>query len=347
MFKRILVCGAGAIGGTIAAFLARAGHPVMVVDLVADHVAKIREEGLAITGPVADFSARMDAVTPADLTGEFDLVLLAVKAHHTRSAVEATRPHLATDGTLVSVQNGLNEYLIASLVGAQRTLGCFVHFGADYERPGRIAYHIRMPMMLGELDGRVTERLRAVHAVLRDFEPDAGMTDNIFGFLWSKLVFSAMMIVQALVEVPTQEFLDDPRYRPLIRRIASEVARVAAAQNVRLMPFQGFEAAAFLSGDDAAMDAAITDYADRRRGSNKVFMGVYRDLFIRHRQTEVVPWYAPVLELARTHGIAVPALATGVSAIEAMESERTPLRGDLAAKVDALLGDAVPVKPVS
>ena len=342
MFERILVCGAGAIGGTIAAFLARAGHPIVAVDLATEHVAKIREEGLAITGPVAEFSVRMEAVTPPELDGEFDLILLAVKAQHTGSAVEAIRPHLAADGTLVSVQNGLNEYLIASLVGAQRTLGCFVHFGADYDAPGRIAYHIRMPMMLGELDGRMTERLRAVHAVLLDFEPDAGMTDNIFGFLWSKLVFSAMMIAQALVDVPTQEFLDDPRYRPVIRRIAGDVARVAAAQNVRLMPFQGFEAAAFLSGDDAAMDAAISSYADRRRGSNKIFMGVYRDLFIRHRQTEVVPWYAPVLELARTHGIAVPALATGVSVIEAMESGRTSLRGDLAAKIGALLGDARP-----
>lgn len=346
MFKRILVCGAGAIGGTIAAFLARCGHPVTVVDLVAEHVARIRQVGLAITGPVAEFTVRMNALTPSDLRGEFDLVLLAVKAQHTRVAVEMIKSHLAVHGTVVSVQNGLNEYLIAELVGPERTLGCFVHFGADYEAPGHIAYHIRMPLMLGELDGRMTERLRAVHTLLQEFEPNAEMTDNIFGFLWSKLVFSAMMIAQALVKVPTQEFLDDRSYRPLIYRMVGEVARVAAAEGVRLMPFQGFEAGAFIDGDESAMDAAVSEYARRRRGSKKMFMGVYRDLFIRHRVSEVSPWYAPVLRLAERHNIGVPALTTGVKAIASIESGRTSLSNDLAAEVAALLHGAATVQDV-
>ena len=337
MFKRILVCGAGAIGGTIAAFLKRAGHSVSIVDIVPEHLAAIQANGLAIIGPIAEFTAALDAYAPHELRGEFDLILLAVKAQHTRSAVEVLKPHLAANGTLVSVQNGLNEYLVASMIGAERTLGCFVHFGAEYRGPGKIAYLTHAPFMLGEIDGRMTERLRAVHAVIRDFEPDAEMTDNVFGFLWSKLVFSAMMIAQALVKVPTQEFLDDPQFRPMIHHMVGDVAKVAKAERVRLMPFQGFDSASFLTGDQAAMDASITSYANARRGSKRIWMGVYRDLFIRNRTTEVEAWYRPVLDLAEKHKIAVPVLKMGIDVIGTIEAGRRSLTDDLAAEVNALI----------
>ena len=86
MADEVLIWGAGAIGGTMGAFLARAGHAVTFVDVVADHVAAINADGLHITGPVDDFTARAAAVTPDRLTGTHRLILLAVKAHHTEAA---------------------------------------------------------------------------------------------------------------------------------------------------------------------------------------------------------------------------------------------------------------------
>jgi 2-dehydropantoate 2-reductase len=75
---------------------------------------------------------------------------------------------------VVSLQNGLNELVIAEVVGEARTMGCFVNFGADYLEPGVIHYGGRGAFVLGELDGADTERLRAVHEAVRAFEPNAG-----------------------------------------------------------------------------------------------------------------------------------------------------------------------------
>src|SRR5262245_18624206 len=105
----ILIWGAGAIGGTLGAYWARAGLPVLLVDIVDDHVAACRTTGLEITGPVETFKVVVPAVTPDELEGSFQRIVLAVKAHATEPALEQLRPHLAPDGFVLSAQNGLNE----------------------------------------------------------------------------------------------------------------------------------------------------------------------------------------------------------------------------------------------
>src|SRR5258708_15536853 len=137
---RSLVWGAGAIGGTLGASLARAGHDVTMVDTVAEHVAAVNRSGLTISGPIAAFTAPLPAFTPDTLHGTWDTIILATKAHHTATAVRALLPHLTPAGCVVSAQNGLNELAIAAVVGEARTVGAFVNFGADYLEPGAILY---------------------------------------------------------------------------------------------------------------------------------------------------------------------------------------------------------------
>src|SRR5690349_16053697 len=123
---RCLVWGAGAIGGTLGAYLARAGHDVTFVDNVDDHVAAINRNGLKITGPIDEFTVKAPAFTPSSVKGEWDTIILATKAHHTETAAKALKPHLSKNGCVVSAQNGLNELTIAEVVGAARTVGAFV-----------------------------------------------------------------------------------------------------------------------------------------------------------------------------------------------------------------------------
>ena len=96
---------------------------------------------------------------PDDLPESLGAVLLAVKAHHTRTALAMIAPRLADDGFVVSLQNGINEPVIAEAVGAERTVGAFVNFGADYIRPGRIFLGGKGAFYIGEVDGR-RERAR-------------------------------------------------------------------------------------------------------------------------------------------------------------------------------------------
>lgn len=337
MFERILVCGAGAIGGTAGAFLKRAGHPITMVDANRAHVEAIRTRGFTITGPIAEFSVVCEAYTPEELKGGFDLVLFAVKSYHTQAAIEMVKPHLAPRGVLVSMQNGLNEFLIKDVIGAERTMGAFVHYGVDYIKPGHIAYATHGPFVLGEIDGRISERLKAVHGLIRQFEPDAAMTDNIFGYLWTKLAFGPINFLQALSNEPTQDFLDDPKYRPMLCRVVTEIAKVAQAEGVRLMSIQGFEPGKFLDGNIADMNASISAYADARRGSKKTHTGVWQDIVLHKRPSETVYQYGPLFAAAKKHGIAVPALRASVDLIEAAETGSRPLSNEMAMEVVSLV----------
>ena len=89
---RFLVWGAGAIGGTMGAYLARAGHDVTFVDTVDEHVEAIRRNGIRIVGPIAEFTQAAPAFTPSELRGVWDTIMLATKAHHTATAVRALAP---------------------------------------------------------------------------------------------------------------------------------------------------------------------------------------------------------------------------------------------------------------
>src|SRR5436189_123406 len=152
---QVTVYGAGAIGGYTGAALARAGHEVLLVDLAEAHVAELKESGLTIETPEGRWTARVHAITPQELGGQHDLVLLAVKSQHTADALKTLVPHLAPRGIIVSLQNGLNEELIARQIGAWRTLGCLVNWGADWLAPGRVRYGGPGAFVLGELDGAI------------------------------------------------------------------------------------------------------------------------------------------------------------------------------------------------
>ncbi|HUK97770.1 MAG TPA: amidase family protein [Gaiellaceae bacterium] len=266
-----VVVGAGAIGGTVGAQLVRSGKEVLFCDADPAHVAAINERGLRIEGPVEEFTAAARAVPPDELPDGLQTVLLAVKSQHTAEALEAIGPRLAPDGFVVSLQNGVNEPLIASLVGGERTVGAFVNFGADYLEPGRIFLGGRGALYVGELDGSRTDRLETL---LRDL-PNAKETTNIIGFLWAKEAYGAMLFATAVSDLSIVDALSEPRYRPVYVQLAREVLAAAPGP---VEPFDGFDA------DD--LDGSIERLVEFNRRSAKTHSGIYRDLMVRRRPTE-------------------------------------------------------------
>ncbi len=269
---RYAVIGAGAIGGTVAAGLIRDGHEVLLCDADAEHVAAINADGLRIGGPVEELTVAATAVTPDALPGGLGAVLLAVKAHHTAAAVEHLAPRLAPDGFVVSLQNGFNEDRLAAALGSERVVGAFVNFGADVVGPGRIMRGNRAAFWIGELDGADTPRVRGLVADIAD----ARQTANIHGFLWSKEAYGAILFATAVSDLEIADALAEPRYRPLYLALAREVLAAATAGPE---PFDGFDP------DD--LDGSIDRLVEFNRGSAKTHSGIYRDLAVRHRKTEV------------------------------------------------------------
>ena len=335
MADPILIWGAGAIGGTIGAYWARAGHDVLLVDIDADHVAAMNASGLAIEGPVEEFRQPVRAVGPADVKGRFRRVVLAVKAHHTEAAAQQLLPHLADDGYVLSAQNGLNELVLAKVVGAERTMGCFVNFGADYLGPGRIIRGNRAAVVVGELDGSMTVRVREMHALLRQFEPDAVLTDDIFAYLWGKLGYGALLFGTALTNESIADALASARHLPVYKALGNEVMAVAAAKGVKPMGFNGFDPAAFApGGDPVALQASIDAMVTFNRGSAKTHSGIWRDLAVRKRRTEIDAQIGIIATIGKEVGVPTPALERLVFLIHEIEEGRRPLAWET---LDAML----------
>jgi len=277
---RYLVLGCGAIGGTVAAGLARDGHDVLVCDSDPAVVRAISERGLRITGPVQNFTALVPAITPADLPQRLDgPVLLAVKAHHTAAAAGLLAGRLRGDGYVVSLQNGLNAGLLADSLGAGRVVEAFVNFGADVIEPGVVLRGNRATIVVGEIDGSVTDRVRALAADIAG----ASVTSHVLGYLWAKQAYGAMLFATAVSDLPIFEVLQDTAFQPMLIELARQVLAQAP---VRPMAFDGF--------DPADLAGSLGRLAEFNRRSAKTHSGIYRDLAVRHRPTEVEAILGPL-----------------------------------------------------
>jgi 2-dehydropantoate 2-reductase len=322
----ILIWGAGAIGGTLGAYWARAGIPVLLVDIEANHVKACREHGLRIFGPVETFTVKVPAVTPNEVHGTYRRTILATKAQATASAVRQLAPHVAPDGYVLSAQNGLNELEIAAVVGDARTMGCFVNFGADWHGPGEILFGNRAAVVVGETAGPAQARTRDMHATLQVFEPNAILTDNIWGYLWGKLAYGAMLFATALTPDSMTENFADPRRTAVFDALGREVMAVAKARGVTPIGFNGFNPEAFAPGAPQAQSyASIAALAEFNRHTAKTHSGIYRDLAVRRRKTEVDAQIGIIATLGREVGVPTPTLSTLVTLIHDIEDGRKPM----------------------
>lgn len=329
MAEPVLIWGAGAIGGLLGAYWARAGMPVLMVDIVPEHATACGTTGLTIEGPVEEFTQVVPCVTPERVSGKYRRIVLAVKAHATQEALTQLLPHLADDGYVLSAQNGLNEHVIARHVGAERTMGAFVNYGADWIEPGRILFGNRGAVVVGEIDGSVRARTIEMFELLQIFEPDAVLTEDIWGYLWGKLGYGAMLFATALTPDSMTANFADPTRGPALIGLAREVMRTAVAEGVDPKPFNGFEPRAFMPGaDDAAGLASLADLAAFNATTAKSHSGIYRDLAVRKRRTEVDPQVGAVAEIAASHGIKTPLLTRLVELIHDMEEGRREMSVD-------------------
>jgi 2-dehydropantoate 2-reductase len=269
----LTIIGSGAIGGTLGAHMIRAGHDITLCDADEAHVAAIREHGLIIEGPVDEFAVAARAITPVELPDRLEHAIVAVKSLHTRAAADLLRSRLAPDGYVLTVQNGLTARTLIDALGRDRVISSFVNFGADVMAPGRIMQGNVGTFRVGELDGGViTPRVLDLAEAL----PYARPTDNVLGFLWGKEAYGAMLWAGAVSDLTIVEHLEDPRYRPVMIAVAREVLAQAP---VRVEGFDGFDP------DD--LEGSLGRLADFNRNSAKKYSGIYRDLVVRKRKTEI------------------------------------------------------------
>ena len=322
---RITVYGAGAIGGVTGAALARAGHEVLLVDRADDHVAAMNAHGLTIESREGAVTVPVRAISPGALAPGLELVLLAVKSQDTPAALEVLAPRLAADGAIVSLQNGLNEEQIAGAVGVARTVGCLVNWAADWIAPGRILHGGHGALVLGELDGRVSDRVQGLAKLLAVVAPTE-VTDNVLGFTWAKHVYGALLVATAVVDAHVYEVVErSPEVQQMLVDLVVENMRVAEAAGIRLEPFDEYAPADYRAaarGDAAARERSMAIIGRHYRQHTKTKTGIWRDLVVRRRKTEVGALLGATVAKARALGLGMPLTERLIAMIEDLELGR-------------------------
>lgn len=316
---RFWVVGAGAIGGLTGAYLAKHGEDVHFVDVVPEHVEKMNKDGLLIDGVVDEFRVPAPASLPSELEGELEIVLLGVKSQHTLDAVDEIAPHLGPSSLVISLQNGLNPDRIAERIGPERVVGAFINFASDYIAPGHIRYGGAGDYYLGMLDSVTDERLGVIAEKFSKIM-NTTVSDNIMGYLWSKQCYGSLLTTTALIDAPVHEVLAVPENRDVLTATVREAVGVADACGVNLEPFEPFDPTLF---QDPLDQGGIQDFYDRvacRFESRvKQHTGIWRDLKVRRRKTEVEWLTGEVIRRAQERRVAMPVNSRMVTMIAEIE----------------------------
>ena len=208
-------------------------------------------------------------------------------------------------------------------------MGCFVNFGADWLGPGRVLYGGRGEVFVGEIDGEIRDRTREMHALLKHFEPEAILTDNIWGVLWAKLAFASMLFASSLNNDGMTGNFGDPAREIVFVRLGSEVLAVARACGITPLAYASFNPADFdIGAAPGAARRSLDALAERRRNAGKTHSGFWRDLAVRKRRTEVDPLLGAVAAEARRHLLVTPALDKLIALVHDIENGRRELSSD-------------------
>ena len=269
MSKRIVVVGAGAVGGYTGARMAQGGEDVTLIDAWPEHVEYIRRHGLQLSGvtPAEKESIQVPALHISDvqrLTREkpVDIAFICVKSYDTEWATHLIKPYLAPDGFVVSLQNCINEERIAAIVGWGRVLGCIASLiAADLYQAGHIKRTVPMGgskhivFRVGEVHGRVTARAEAVAQALAKAD-SSKVTANLWGERWSKLVVNSMRNGLSAVSGLSGNQRDlDQGPRDLSIRLGSQAVRVGQALGFQLEKMLGMEPETLARAGEGSADA--------------------------------------------------------------------------------------------
>ncbi|MBN9607242.1 MAG: ketopantoate reductase family protein [Actinomycetales bacterium] len=314
---RIGIIGAGAVGGTLAALLDRAGHELAVTARGA-HLDAIRENGIRLDGGWGEHVARV-AAGPV-LEGGFELVILATKAQDSAAALDANLAALGTAPLLV-VQNGLGGLRVAREHAPDSPLlGGLALMAVSYLEPGRVTVTGGNPLILGAGEGCDAELLARVAEVMRQALP-VEVTRDIVGAQWTKLLINHVNALPAATGLSVQEVVADDGLRRVMTASMRETVRVARRIGVRFGAVQGVSGAVLglIGVAPLSLGQAFPRLLARRMGEVPN-PGSTLQSIRRGQLTEIDFLNGAVVSAAAEHGLRAPINAAIVQLVHEVET---------------------------
>jgi 2-dehydropantoate 2-reductase len=351
MGERILIVGAGAVGAYVGGNLTRNGHEVILTDPWPEHVEEMRANGLRLEGQTEEecFTTPVKAMHLTELQGLTkdrlaDIAFVSVKSYDTAWASALANEYLKPDGYAVSLQNSINEETLAAAVGWGRTLGCIASkIVVELVEPGFVRRSVakggeqHTVFRVGEPHGRITKRAERIAGMLADIDSSRATT-NLWGERWSKLVANAMANgVSAATGLSNKQYTAEDVSRRLSIRLAGEAVRVGLADGYALETINGFAPEMWVAAADE-LNAGANDAPNLNEVEDKMLASLSRmsdtarpsmgQDMAKGRRTEIVHINGMVARRAEQLGMAAPANAGLVTAVQSVE------RGEAKAGLD-------------
>lgn len=259
---KIVVMGAGALGGYFGGRLAAAGHEVTLIARGA-HLAAIRENGLKVLSPKGDLHLPDIAATddPAGV-GPVDAVLFMVKNYGLEDAARATQPMLGPDTFVLTCQNGVSAPdRLGAVIGRDRVIPGVVRMPADIPEPGVVRHSAEFEIVtFGEASAQITPRVTVLRDVFTGAGVNAMIPDNILHDLWAKFIMQATLAsMTTLLRLNIGPIRDTPETARLFRDGMAETEAVGRAVIPDLPEGLAEKGWTFIQGFPPGMHASMLD----------------------------------------------------------------------------------------
>ena len=318
---RVAIYGAGSLGTILGAFISKAGVPIELINRNKAHVEALQTKGAQVVGTM-NFDQPVVAYTPDQMSGEYDILFLMTKQQHNAEVVQMLKGFLASDGVLVTFQNGLPEMQIADVLGEERVLGCTVAWGATMQSPG-VCELTSEPDALSFSLGAVSEKKSKHFAKVKELLEKMGTVDveeNFLGTRWSKLLINAAFSgMSAVLGCTFGEAAGPKASRRIVQKLIKECIDVCQVGGIRIEPVQGKDIVKLLNYTNAlkrAFSFFIIPIAIRKHAKLKASM--LQDLE-KGKLTEVDAINGAVSEYGRKVGFPTPANDKVVEIIHRIE----------------------------
>ena len=329
---RIAIYGAGSLGTILGAYISKAGVNIELINRNKAHIEALKANGAHISGTV-EFIQPVTAYTPDQMSGKYDIIFLMTKQQYNAEVVAMLKDFLATDGVLVTFQNGLPEMLIADILGEDRVLGCTVAWGATLQGPGVCELTSEpdaLSFSLGSISDKRSKHFDYVKEVLEHMGT-VEVEENFIGTRWSKLLINAAFSgMSAVLGCTFGEAAGPKESRKIVQALIKECIDVCSAGKIRIEPVQGKDIVKLLDYTNAikkAFSFMIIPIAIRKHAKLKASM--LQDIE-KGKLTEVDAINGAVSEFGRKVGCPTPMNDKVVEIIHKIE------QGNLKPSIDNL-----------
>ena len=235
---RIAIVGSGAMGSLFGGLLAESGDEVYLLDIWKEHVETINRKGLWIEGLSGDRFIKIKAVTePKEIDGISDLIIIFVKSYHTESAAKNISLLVGENTSILTLQNGLGNFeILSNIFGSEKVIAGTTSYGATMLGPGRVRHAGIGPTAIGELNGKITNRIEKIAQVLSQAEIKSKTSDNVLGLVWSKLLINVgINALGVLIRVKNGELVKGKYSLKLQKELVEEALEVAKRKEIKFI----------------------------------------------------------------------------------------------------------------